>query len=127
MAAAIFNHLTQENGLPARAISAGTMPAEETDQHVAETLSRNDIEYTNHKPQKLTTEMLDGADQIVSFGCLIPDMFPKEKFAEWLVEDPNTDEEYESAFHIIVQNVTSLQKVLTSKMTIHKEKKNKDA
>lgn len=115
MAEAIFNHLAKESDLSARATSAGTIPAEEADPQVVDILSKHHIEYTKHKPQKLTNEMLEEVDHIVSFGCLIPDMFPKSKFEEWLVEDPQTLEEYEGVFHIIQQHVVALLERLSKK------------
>lgn len=112
MAEAIFNHLAKEGGLSARATSAGTIPAEEADPRVAKILNKHNIEYAEHIPQKLNNEMLEEAEYIISFGCLIPDMFPEEKFEEWLVEDPHTPEEYESAFRTIQQHVVVLQERL---------------
>lgn len=113
IAEAIFNHLAKERSMPVRAVSAGTIPAEKTDPQVANVLSRHGIEYTEHKPQKLDNEMLNEADHIVSFGCLIPGMFPKSKFEEWLVDDPYTAEEYENVFLTIQKNILALQDSLS--------------
>lgn len=109
MAQAIFNHYAKQRNLLAEAISAGTIPAHAVDPHVADILRSHHIPYTEHRPQKLTDELLSKADYIISFGCLIPDLFPKEKFEEWVVNDPRTTDEYEDAFQTIERNVLSLQ------------------
>lgn len=108
LAEAIFNHLAHEQQLDARAISAGTIPASETDPEVAVLLATYGVEYAASTPRKLTDEMLRSADRIISFGCLIPDMFPKEKFEEWLVDDPQTPEQYRAAYSIIKLKVEAL-------------------
>ena len=115
MAEAIFNHFANKEGAPARAVSAGTIPATEVDPQVADILSRHAVEYTKQVPKKLTDEMLSEADYIVSFGCLIPDMFPRDKFEEWLVDDPQTPEEYEHTFRSIQQRVAALHEILRKK------------
>lgn len=108
MAEAIFNHLAKERSLSVRAISAGILPAEEVDSHVTTLLSCHGIMYQEQKPKKLHTEMLEEAYLIISFGCLVPDMYPKEKFEEWLVNNPRTPEDYENTFRTIFQNVVAL-------------------
>lgn len=99
MAEAIFNHLAKN----ARAESAGTVPADAVDPMVGEVLAERGIPFTPHPPQKITDEMLSRADFIVSFGCLIPSMFTKEKFEEWIVPDPQTPEEYRAVRDEIFQ------------------------
>ncbi|MEX2405636.1 MAG: low molecular weight phosphatase family protein [Candidatus Paceibacterota bacterium] len=108
MAEAIFNHFAKGKETSVQAISAGTIPATETDSHVAAILAKHHIDFKEEAPKKLSDEMLEHADRIISFGCLIPDMFPKEKFEEWLVEDPQTEEEYEKAYVTIYEKVTDL-------------------
>ncbi|MEX0931448.1 MAG: low molecular weight phosphatase family protein [Candidatus Paceibacterota bacterium] len=108
IAEAVFNHLAQEKNIDAHAISAGTIPAQEVDTVVAGLLNEKDIKTQLETPRKLTDELLTQADRIVSFGCLIPDMFPKDKFEEWLVDDPKTPEEYKLAFDTIYQKVEDL-------------------
>ncbi|MEX2405420.1 MAG: low molecular weight phosphatase family protein [Candidatus Paceibacterota bacterium] len=108
IAEAVFNHLANAKDIDMRAISAGTAPASEVDPLVTQILSEKGVVASPKKPQQLTDELLEKADRIVSFGCLIPDMFPKDKFEEWRVDDPETPEEYQEVFQIIFERVEGL-------------------
>lgn len=88
MAEALFNHIAKFTGW--RAESAGTMPADATDPLAFQVLQEAGVPAKNQKPKKITQETLDGTDMIVSFGCLVPSMFQKDKFREWIVDDPKT-------------------------------------
>ncbi|MEX2144840.1 MAG: low molecular weight phosphatase family protein, partial [Candidatus Spechtbacterales bacterium] len=83
IAEAIFNHLAKN----AKAESAGTIPADSVDPMVAEVLKERGIPFNPRIPQKITDKMLENVDFIVSFGCLVPSMFPKDKFEEWIIQD----------------------------------------
>jgi protein-tyrosine-phosphatase len=102
IAEAIFNHFATQ----ARAISAGTMPAGEADPRIPAILQEIGIAAPEPMhPQKITDETLQSADMIVSFGCLVPSMFPPEKFEEWRVPDPETDEELRSVRDYLVERI----------------------
>jgi protein-tyrosine-phosphatase len=105
MAAAIFNHFATN----ATAESAGTMPAEKPDPRVADVLAEIGIvPKTPLVPRKVTDEMLRNADLIVSFDCLAPQMFPREKFIEWEVMVPQTLEEYRLVRDELVEKIKAL-------------------
>jgi arsenate reductase len=105
MAEAIFNHFAKN----AIAESAGTMPAKEVDPRVKEVLEEIDIAVSERiTPKKITDEMLKSADLIISFGCLVPSMFPKEKFQEWQVSDPQTIEEFRTVRDELVNKIKLL-------------------
>lgn len=105
MAAAIFNHLATN----ATAESAGTMPADAPDPLVAEALAEIGIvPKTPLVPRRVTNEMLQNADLIVSFGCLASEMFPPEKFIEWEVMVPQTIEEYRLVRDELVEKIKAL-------------------
>ncbi|MEX0877277.1 MAG: low molecular weight phosphatase family protein [Candidatus Spechtbacterales bacterium] len=101
MAEAIFNHLAKNS----KAESAGTAPANSVDPMVGEILAERGISFEPHAPKKITDEMLESADYIVSFGCLVPSMFPKDKFEEWVVADSKTPEEYRQARDDIFEKI----------------------
>ena len=105
MAELIFNHFATNM----RAISAGTNPADEADPRISEILE--EIEIPDAKPstpKKITDEMLEDADHIISFGCLTPAMFPLGKFEEWKLDDPQTDEELQETRDELVKRIKGL-------------------
>jgi arsenate reductase len=53
----------------ARAISAGTMPAERVHPEVLETLREIGIDLSLAKPQLLTRELVEGASMLITMGC----------------------------------------------------------
>jgi protein-tyrosine-phosphatase len=105
MAEAIFNHFATK----AYAISAGTMPADKVDPRIGEVLQEIGIPVRGVMlPKKVTDKMLQGAERIVSFGCLVPSQFPSEKFEEWQIPDPQTDEELRSVRDALVEKIKGL-------------------
>ncbi len=80
MAEAIFNHLAEN----AVAESAGTDPADEIHPGIREVLEEAGIALSPEaSPKDLSNETMDEADLVVSFGCLVPSLFPESKFEEW--------------------------------------------
>ena len=67
MAAAWFNALADRT--KARAVSAGTEPAERVHPEVLEAMKEVGIDLVDAKPQLLTTEMLEDATHLVTMGC----------------------------------------------------------
>ncbi len=67
MSAALFNHFTDPER--AVAISAGTQPAEHVHPVVVEAMLEVGIDLTNAKPQKLTAELAQGAQMLITMGC----------------------------------------------------------
>lgn len=67
MSAAFFNQLADPQ--QARAISAGTHPAEHVHPVVVEAMLEEGIDLSNAKPQKLTVELAQGADMLITMGC----------------------------------------------------------
>ncbi|MBM4445634.1 MAG: hypothetical protein FJ020_10125 [Chloroflexi bacterium] len=59
MAEGFFNHLA---GGSARAVSAGTSPADSVDPDVVEAVREAGIDIGGSRPRLLTDEMLDGTD-----------------------------------------------------------------
>jgi arsenate reductase len=67
MAAAFFNQLSDPK--IARAVSAGTRPAERVHPEVVQTMHDVGIDLSGAKPQRLTEELAAGADLLITMGC----------------------------------------------------------
>ena len=67
MSAALFNKYADTS--KARAISAGTHPAEHVHPVVLDAMREIGIDLSSAKPQKLTAELAQGADTLITMGC----------------------------------------------------------
>lgn len=67
MSAAFFNQLVDPG--VARGISAGTQPAERVHPVVVEAMREVGIDLSEAKPQKLTAELAQGAEMLITMGC----------------------------------------------------------
>lgn len=87
MAEGFFNHLA---GGRARAVSAGTNPADSVNPDVVEAMREVGIDIGGNRPRLLTDEMLDGADKVVSMGCGVEGICPATfvETEDWQIEDP---------------------------------------
>jgi arsenate reductase len=71
-------------------MSAGTNPASEVSPTVIQAMKEGGIDISSNRPKKLTVEMLDQADKIITMGCGAENVCPAS-FAEtedWELEDP---------------------------------------
>ena len=87
MSAAMFNQLA--NPLLARAVSAGTQPAERVHPIVAEAMLEIGIDLSVARPQKLTTELAQSGAMLITMGCgddcpYVPGLARQD----WLLRDP---------------------------------------
>jgi arsenate reductase (thioredoxin) len=87
MAAAFFNQASDPTR--AKAVSAGTTPAQRVHPEVAEVMRETGIDLTAAKPQLLTTEVAAGARLLVTMGCgeECPHL-PGVEVQDWPLEDP---------------------------------------
>jgi arsenate reductase len=87
MAAALFNALTDP--AKARAISAGTSPAERVHPEVVDAMREVGIDLAGAAPQKLTAELARGAAVLVTMGCgdACP-YVPGARVEDWPLPDP---------------------------------------
>lgn len=76
LAAAMFQQLAQERGLPLRAASAGTEPDSKVHDTVMEFLRSANLPLPGHAPRLVTDDDLKAADRVVSFGCNLDDRVP---------------------------------------------------
>jgi arsenate reductase (thioredoxin) len=67
MSAAFFNHFADP--AQARAISAGTQPAEHVHPEVVAAMREVGIDLALAKPQRLTAELVSGAELLITMGC----------------------------------------------------------
>ena len=87
MAAAFFNALA--NPAMARGISAGTQPGERVHPEVQAAMAEVGIDLSGAKPQRLTDELAQGAQWLITMGCgeACPHV-PGLKRDDWPLEDP---------------------------------------
>jgi len=69
MAEAFTNALAQERGLPIRALSAGTVAGEKINPVAEEVMREAGVPLDGQTPKRLTQEMADGVDRVVTMGC----------------------------------------------------------
>jgi arsenate reductase len=69
LAAAYFDTMAIERGLPFRADSAGTEPDEQASPAVVAALQADGIDVAGHRPRRVTAEDLASAYRVISLGC----------------------------------------------------------
>ncbi|MGH2837931.1 MAG: low molecular weight phosphatase family protein [Thermoleophilaceae bacterium] len=69
--------------------SAGTTPAERVHPEVAEVMGELGIEIGDRQPQKLTQELAEWADVVVTMGCGDECPYiPGKRYIDWDLPDP---------------------------------------
>jgi arsenate reductase len=72
-----------------RAISAGTEPAERVHPEVVEVMREVGIDLSQARPQKLTPELAQQADLLITMGCGDQCPYvPGLRMEDWPLEDP---------------------------------------
>lgn len=87
MAAALFNVFADRD--KARAISAGTNPAERVHPEVVQAMNEDGIDISAARPQLLTDELARNAQMLITMGCgdhcpVVPGL----RRDDWPLEDP---------------------------------------
>jgi len=87
MAEAFLNRLAAGK---VTAISAGTEPAEAIDSMVAKVMREVGIDISHQQPQRLTPEMIEQADKVITMGCGIEEVCPATfvETEDWNIDDP---------------------------------------
>jgi protein-tyrosine-phosphatase len=107
VAAAYFNKMSAERGLPYRAVARGTEPGEALSQTAIKGLVADGLPAPAGKPQAISNEELRSAARVVTLGCpLPPRVVAKKKHIDWNVGDVNQD--YAAARDTIAGLVTKL-------------------
>ena len=71
------------------AASAGTTPAEHVHPEVIEVMRELGIDLAGRRPQRLTTELAQRADVVVTMGCGDTCPFiPGKRYIDWELPDP---------------------------------------
>lgn len=87
MSAAFFNQLASTS--KAQGISAGTNPGDRVHPVVVEVMKEVGIDLSEAKPQKLTAELAQGAEFLVTMGCGDECPYvPGLRRADWPLQDP---------------------------------------
>lgn len=87
MAEDLFNQLALGK---AKAISAGTRPAERVNPSAVEVMKEIGIDIGKQRPKLLTPQMIEAADKVILMGCGAEEcpLIPKD-FEDWGIEDPS--------------------------------------
>ena len=86
IAAAFFNQLAAGRG---RGVSAGTEPGERVHPEVVEVMREVGIDLSGARPQKLTPELAQQADLLITMGCGDKCPYvPGLRIEDWPLEDP---------------------------------------
>lgn len=87
MAEAFFSRLADGK---ARAISAGTRPADAVDPKAIEVMREAGIDISGNKPKALTMEVLEQANRVITMGCGVEGVCPASfvETEDWQLEDP---------------------------------------
>ena len=105
VAAAHFNRLAKQNGLPFVAVSRGTFPDPEIAPPAAKGLQGDGIPLPSEKPAKLTSSEASKALRVVSF-CDLPKEMKAENVVRWTV--PPISEDYSKARDAIIMRLHDL-------------------
>ena len=86
MSAALFERAAEGRH---EASSAGTTPAEHVHPEVVEVMREVGIDVAGNVPRKLTTELAEQADVVVTMGCgdACP-VYPGKRYEDWELDDP---------------------------------------
>ncbi len=72
-----------------RALSAGTTPAEHLHPEVIDVMNEIGINLTGRTPKRLTRELAEQADVVVTMGCGDECPFiPGKRYLDWDLQDP---------------------------------------
>lgn len=87
MAEAFFNDLA---GGRHRGISAGSQPGDRVNPNAVKAMAELGIDFSGAKPKRLTAEMVEEADIVITMGCgeNVCPIVPKEVI-DWDLEDPS--------------------------------------
>jgi arsenate reductase (thioredoxin) len=108
LAAAYFNRLAKQGGLPLTGTAAGTEPSEIVALAVVELLRGEGIDVSQQRPARVTDEQLARAQRVISLGCDVSNLeVARDKVEEWL-DVPPVSENLAGASDAIRQRVERL-------------------
>jgi arsenate reductase (thioredoxin) len=115
IAAAHFNRLARERGLPFHAVSRGTKPDEVVAAGVRTGLASDGIDVSTWRPTSVSDQDLRQAAQVISLATDLPKTKPdfKSKLLEWN-DIPPVSDDYNLARSAIVDRVRKLLDALSA-------------
>ena len=116
IAAAHFNRLAEEKGLPYRAVSRGIQPDEAIPEAVKSGLRADGLDVSAWKPKQVGDDDVRAAKKVVTLACELPKAkaAPAEKLIEWQ-DVPAVSDGYAAARAAIVERVEELLQALGGK------------
>jgi arsenate reductase (thioredoxin) len=86
MSAALFDRAASGRH---QALSAGTTPADRVHPEVVQVMNELDVDLADRTPRKLTRELAEQADVVVTMGCGDECPYiPGKRYLDWELEDP---------------------------------------
>jgi arsenate reductase len=85
MAEAFFNQMAEGK---ARAISAGSQPADKVNPTVVKIMQEEGIDISQNKPKLLTLEMMEGITLAITMGCENACPYTTAETRDWGLDDP---------------------------------------
>jgi arsenate reductase (thioredoxin) len=86
MSAALFE---QASGGRHRALSAGTMPADQVHPEVVDVMRELGVDLSERVPRRLSHELAEQADVVVTMGCGDECPYiPGKRYVDWELDDP---------------------------------------
>ena len=116
IAAAHFNRLAAEKGLPYRAVSRGTKPDEVVAPAVKAGLASEGLDVSTWRPKAVSDDDIKRAKTVVSLATDLPTTKPivKTKLLEWN-DVPSMSTNYEAARNAIVKLVSEMVEKLADR------------
>ncbi len=108
LAAADFERMAKERGVPVAAESAGTEPDPEIAPPVLAALKAEGVDMAGQKPRLVTRDMAAGASRIVAFGCDLGAAAPDGDRIEQWADVPNVSAGLPAARAAIRQHLERL-------------------
>ena len=123
MAEALTNRLAAERGIDVRGISAGTEIGDRVNPIAAQVMAEIGVSLAGHVPKRLTQEMADSADRIVTMGCGVDAATCPARILiadDWGLDDP-AGRPLEEVRAIRDQIQHKVEQILTEFDTNHKQ------
>ena len=117
IAAAHFNRLASEKGLPFRAVSRGKSPDESISTGIKDGLAADGLDVSTWKPKGLTDADIQKAGKVIALSVDLPAArtAAPDRLLEWK-DVPSMSQSYDTVRKILVKHVNELvQKLADSK------------
>jgi arsenate reductase len=108
IAAAYWERLATQRGLPIRATSAGTDPDPEVASRVATALLTEGLDVRAHRPRQITREELETAWRVITLGCELGELVPLGVIVEPWDDVPPPSTALQAALDTIATHIGQL-------------------